>query len=504
MQVRGSPLKRFAVHASHYSLGSLLTTLAGFVSFPLLTRVFSVADYGVMSLVGVSVTISIALGKLGVQQSVLRQHSEIAAGKSPFTLRQLSSTVVIGMSATGLAAAALVLVTSRIAPGSVGDPRVRNLLAIMSIAIVVQVVGSALVNLTRAQMRTKLFVAYQVGRRYLGLALVLVAVFAVARDLRAFYAATALGETLAVLALAFVMFRGGGMPRPTLEQFSPALFRYMLAFGIPMMLGNELSGLVLAVGDRWVIRALIGDEPLGLYSAAYNLCEYVQVVLISSVGQAVVPICLQMWDQKGRDATAAFVDQSLRSYVLFGMPVIGGLAAVGSELLPAIASSKYAGATAVLPWVIAGMVVDGASAMTGAGLFIARRTRRVMAIVMTGATLNIALNLVLIPRLGIVGSAIATLVSYAATAFLFAWAGRSFLRVTLPWGTLARAGATSLAMYLVVSGVYGGHGLLTVGVRAVAGVVLYVGAMWAVDPDARGIVDRVLRRARDPGPESAV
>jgi O-antigen/teichoic acid export membrane protein len=399
------------------------------------------------------------------------------------------------MATTGLAAAALVFAATRLAPaGVLGDARVRALLAIMCVAIVMRVVESALVNFTRAEMRTKLLVTYQVAKKYLGLAVILGAILVIAPNLTTFYVATALTETLAVLALGFALFRRGGLPRPRLDGFSQPLFKEMLAFGIPMMFGYELSGIVLAVGDRYVIEALIGAEPLGLYSAAYNLCEYVQVVLIASVGQAIMPIYMQMWDQKGRAATAEFIDNCLRSYVLLGAPVIAGVAAVGRELLPALASSKYAGATVVLPWVIAGMVVDGTTPMLGAGLFIERRTRRMMAIIMSCAALNVVLNLVLVPRVGIVGSAIATLVSYAATSVLLAVAGRAFLSVTLPWPTLARAGAASLVMYLAVAGLYGGRGLLTVGVRGVVGASLYAALILAIDPDARTMLRKVLRR----------
>jgi O-antigen/teichoic acid export membrane protein len=52
-----SPLRRVLVQASHYSLGSLLTMVAGLISFPLLTRVFSVEDYGLISLVAAGVSI---------------------------------------------------------------------------------------------------------------------------------------------------------------------------------------------------------------------------------------------------------------------------------------------------------------------------------------------------------------------------------------------------------------------------------------------------------------
>lgn len=493
----GSPLKRLAVHASHYTLGSLLTMVAGLVTFPLLTRIFSVADYGVMNLIGVSVTVSVAVGKVGQQAAVLRFHSEIAAGKRPFTPEQLSSTSVLGMLATGVSVAALVFAATRLVPdGLVEDPRVRTLMAIMCVAIVMQVVASGLVNLARAQMRTKLLVAFEVGKKYLGLALILFALLAVSRSLTAFYVATATTEVLAVLALGLALYARRAVSAPRPGHFSPKLFKEMLSYGLPMMVGKELAGIVLSVGDRYVIGALAGAEPLGLYSAAYNMCEYVYHVLIASVGLAVMPIYMQMWEQQGRAATSAFIDRSLRSYALLGAPVVAGVTAVGPELLPALASSKYASATVVVPWVIAGMVVAEANSMLGAGLYIARRTRTIMVIIMSCAALNVAMNVVLIPRIGIVGSAIATLASYASAAVLLALAGRAFLPVTLPWATIARAAAASLVMYLVVAGVYPGHGLLSVGVRAALGAPLYAALVAAIDPDARALLRDLWRRRR--------
>ena len=295
---------------------------------------------------------------------------------------------------------------------------------------------------------------YQVAKKYLGLGLILVALFVVARDLSSFYWATAITEAVAVVALYSVAFRGADRPRPALRQFSPPLFRELVAFGIPMMVGYELSGIVLAVGDRYVIAGILGDEPLGLYSAAYNVCQYVQLVLIASVGQAIMPLCMQMWDQRGRDETAAFLARSLRTYALLGAPVIAGFAAIGPELLRTLASEKYATATGILPWVIAGMVVDGTAPMLGAGLFIHRRTWTIMGVVTSCAALNIGLNLVLVPRVGIVGAALSTLASYAATSLLLAAAGRHLLPVAVPWATLLRAAAASLAMYLAVTAIY--------------------------------------------------
>jgi O-antigen/teichoic acid export membrane protein len=492
-----SALKTLVVQASHYSVASLLTTIAGLVTFPLLTRVFSVADYGVMNLVAATLTVSVAVGKVGVQHSILRYDSEIRSGKGRYTLPQLYTTTQLGMLATSSFVMLVVLVGSRVVPASwLGEVRVRNLFTIAAFLIVVQVAESAFINFIRAEQQTTLLMKYTVAKKYLGLGLILLAVLVLSGTLTSFYSATVISETVAVATLGVILFGRGLRPRPTLETFSRPLYRELLGFGIPMMIGYELSGIVLAVGDRYVIAGTIGATQLGLYGAAYNLCQYVQAVLITSVGQAIMPIYMRMWDEKGVEETSAFITRSLRSYALMAAPVIAGVASVGPDLLPALASEKYASAAPVLSWVIAGMVVDGTNSMLGAGLFIHRKTRVIMSIVVCGAALNIGLNLVLVPRIGIVGAAIATLVSYSGTALALCLAGRRLLPVPLPWMTVLRAGFAAALMYVSIRHVLPGRRLLTAVVRPLVGAPIYASIMALIDPDARNLLQKPVDRLR--------
>jgi O-antigen/teichoic acid export membrane protein len=156
------------------------------------------------------------------------------------------------------------------------------------------------------------------------------------------------------------------------------------------------------------------------------------------------------------------------------------------------------------------MVVDGTNTLVGAGLFITRKTRVIMVIVMSSAIMNILLNILLVPRYGINGSAVATLLSYGMTSSAMGLAARSSLHVKMPWVTLLRASVMSVVMYVAVIRILPGHHLLTVAVRAFVGAVVYVGLMALVDPDARLLLrtgkDRVLRmlgRAPNSAPPSA-
>lgn len=487
----GSPLKRLIVQTSHYSLSSLLAMVAGLVTFPLLTRLFSVTEYGIMSLIGATITVSVAVGKVGVQHSILRYHSEFATGQGRYSVAQLSSTTLLAMLVTGGGAALAVAGGIRLLPARWLDSQVPGLMAIAAVVIAVQVLESGVVGFMRAEQRTSQLMIYQVLKKYLGLGFILFALLALARSLTAFYTATALSEALAFGVLVLVMFRREMRPRPSRKQFSWHLYVELLKFGVPMLIGYELSSIVLSVGDRYVISGTIGEQQLGLYAAAYNLCQYVQAMVITSLGQAIMPMYMQMWEQKGRDETLDFLNRSLRGYVLVGAPVIAGLAVVGPELLPALASDKYASASAVLPWVIAGMVVQGAANMFAAGLYIHRKTHVVMAIVVSSAFVNLGMNIVLVPRVGILGAGITTLVSYTANTMALAVATRHLLPVKIPWVTILRAGSAAMVMWLALRNLYPGHRFFTVGLRMGLGAVFYGLAIIPFDHDARAIARKM-------------
>ena len=497
MTVSDSPIKRLLVQTSHYSFASVLTMIAGLVSFPILTRVFSVSDYGVMNLVSATLSVGVTIGKFGLQHSIIRYDSEIRSGKSRFTIGQLYSTTLIGMAVAALAVIGVLLAGTQLSPPSwLSEVRVRRLFAIAALLILVQSIESALINFLRAEQETVTLMKYQVVKKYLGLAMILTAVLIIARSLAAFYTASVLAEALSVFALSRIVFGRGRRPAPRVSQFSRPLYTELISYGIPMMIGYELSGIVLSVGDRYVIEAMIGSTTLGLYAAAYNLCQYVQAVFIESVSQAIMPIYMRLYHQQGVKETEAFIARSLRTYVLFGAPVIAGLAAVGPELLPSLASDKYASASVILPWVIAGMVIDGTNSMLGAGLFINKKTRIITSIVISAAVLNIVLNLIMVPRIGIVGAAIATVASYGATSLAMGIAGRRLLRISLPVATLLRAGGAAVVMYLALRNLFPGHRLLSAGVRIVTGAPIYVVLIAIVDGDARAIIRKGIARLR--------
>ena len=88
-----SALKTLYRHSSHYLGGRLVVMLLGFISFPVFTRVFSVAEYGVINLITNTVLLLTVLSKFGFQHSVQRYYPEGESAASADTLRRYYSTL---------------------------------------------------------------------------------------------------------------------------------------------------------------------------------------------------------------------------------------------------------------------------------------------------------------------------------------------------------------------------------------------------------------------------
>ena len=484
-------LWRLLRHTSNYSAGTLLITLASMISFPIFTRTFTVAEYGMLGLVNVTLGLLVGIGKLGLQQSVVRFYAEIEGGKRGGDRVGFFSTVLFGMLGVGMIASLLSAVVFALMPGRWwGHGDIQYLIAAVSPLILVRVLDSAMLNLLRAEQKSGLYSFYAVVRKYLGLAFVVAVLFTVARNLWGFFFATLASEAAATGLLVAYYARRGAF---SISKFSRPLFLAMLGFGLPL-LASELSGLLLSMGGRYIINFELGPGPLGSYSAAYNFCDYLQGVLTGAFAQAVVPMYLRMWEAQGRQKTEEFLQQALHYYLLLAFPVVAGMAAVAPDLLRLLASDRYAVSTSLFVYIVGGMLVAGGTPIFSAGIYINKLTRVVMYSVFTASAVNLALTALLTRAIGIEGAALATLCSLSLYAFLTGFFGRGTVGLRVPWLDLLKFAAMAGAMYAVTIRIHPANSFERIVLQILGGAILYGVMLLLGDAHARKLARKVLQR----------
>lgn len=486
-------LKRLFIHISNYSLSGLAVTLAGFISFPLLTRLLTPEEYGLLSLIAATLTVLVAIGKLGMQHSAVRFYSQAKSNSAQWGLPHYYTTMIVGMGSTGLIITLIWLFISYVIPVTWwNDHRLHVLFMLTSILILLRVFDSTFSNILRAQERSGILSIYAVVKRYVTLAMILGTLFFINKNIEGLYHATIVAELFALMGLSLIMLRSLEL---SFANFSLPLLKAMLWFGIPMI-GYEVAAIILSVGDRYVIQFFLGSEQLGAYSAAYNLCEYVQGIIIASLATAALPMYLRIWEESGEQATIDFINQSLHYYMLVGLPVVGGLCAVGSDLLTLLASEKYITGASIIPYVISGMIIDGAMILFGAGLYIRKQSLVMMLLVAAAAAVNIILNIILVPVYGIQGAAMATLVSFLVLALLTSTTASKVLRISFPWTSAAKFSVFSLCMYLVLDQIKANDQLSSLIIEVCVGALFYTLLVALFDTQARQVARGALARLK--------
>ena len=215
-------------------------------------------------------------------------------------------------------------------------------------------------------------------------------------------AATVIGFVVAL----FLLYRFFARPRVRLRISTiPSLFRAAFPFGF-----EELTGVILYRADIVLLSLLTTSIVVGNYGAAYKLLEGT-FFLAYSVGQSVLP----MFSYLGRDTEPTLgrvLEGALKFIMVVFTPIAVTLLVCAKSVVDLFFGlPQYASAVPVVRWLSIAALAYALASIAGLFVLVHHRTRLTATVFGSAAVLNIALNLALIPPLGAVGSAIATLAS---------------------------------------------------------------------------------------------
>ena len=481
-------------HAAHYLGGRAALLLLGFVSFPLFTRLFSIQQYGVISLVLKTVVCLVVLAKLGVQNSVVRFFQESPSEQSSQSMQRFYSTFFFGGSGLALFVGVLLGVFVLLAPGSLLPAYLRIPFLWATLLMLVRAQWSILSSFFQAEGRTLLYNCFDMGIKAVTIAAICAALWLHGRTVAAYLSATVVVEISAVLIAVAILISKRAL---RLSAIDPKLFQAAIVFGLPLA-AYEIASVVLDSGDRLLVLHYLGATQLGYYTAAYNLSSYAQVSIMAPVNLAIVPIYMRLWKEQGKPQTKAFLSRSLDyfTFAAIGLCMIGAL--VSAPVMEILASAKYAPAASLLPVLIAGMLVYALHIFLTPGLLIQKKTGKLARQVLYATVLNLLLNVFLLPHMGIIGGAWATLIAYAFLVIAIGQASRPYLAVVIPWRLLAIRSLTALLVYMgcdaIVSHLLEHHRILGLVLATCLSMLAYTLLLVWIDPIPRGLMLHIWRR----------
>jgi O-antigen/teichoic acid export membrane protein len=422
-------IRQLLVHASQYLAGRAGLMLLGFVSFPLLTRLLPVAQYGELSLALKLCLLWTVLSKCGIQNAALRFFPE-ASRSSEAEKQACASTLILSAAAISLLLGAFGYLAMRTIGSRLG-PAVSALAPLLLILALVRSIQPTFSGLLRSERRAWLFNACELSGKAGGILFSILALVLIATDLRYFIAGLVSAEALVMIAIAIWFYRAGLL---SFRSFKPRLAREVIFFSLPLI-AYELTSVILDSGDRLLVGRFLGLSQLGLYSAAYSIATYAEEALMTPVNMALMPAYMKIWVDQGAAATARFLSDSLDYFVMACGAVALLVYVTSTDLIGILASKKFAAAQTLLPVLVLGLLVYATHIFFNAPLIIHKRSIVLTTVTTVCCIANIFMNILFLPRLGIMGAAVSTLLSYILLVLGLLLVSRRYLSFRLPFAT---------------------------------------------------------------------
>jgi len=442
--------RRFRRDFLTYLPARLIPAVVGLATVMAFTRLFSPESYGRYALVlAAGGIVLVVLGGWLRECTIRFLPDERAAGtEDAFFVR----IVAMALWATVVPLGALAVLL--IVPGAIG--RYRDLLPWAAAWVTAGLLFVPLGASLQAGLLARRYALWEAVRAVLGLALALVYVYVVRRDVAGAFAGMVGATILIGVFVARELRLVDRVRRVRGERQQPA-FRLsdLLGYGLPLV--GWAAGLeTLNLADRFILQWFRGSEAVGIYASNYYLADGGTALLMLPLLAAVKPLVMHGWAAGGTDDVQELVTAATRTLLLLLLPALAATAAMARPIAALFLDPAYREGYLVLPLVVAGVGAWGMGQLGHTGLQVTRRTGTMLAGVLVCATVNVGLNLVAVPRWGYIGAAATTLISYALYALFAYWASRRRLRWRIPWLTIGRAGAAAAAMCVGLSAIWSG------------------------------------------------
>lgn len=406
-----------------YGISSVFARFINYLLVPLYTGVFEPDRYGVISLVYVAIVLLNIFFTMGMESSYIRYGKDREQASGYFKTIQLflfgSSVILVAI---------LWLFEPMLSPLlSLGVDEHSIFLMMLGILFfdTLSIVPFAELRLSQ---RAWLFAILRTGNVLINIGLNLYLILSLNYGIEAVFISNLIASgitTIVILLITFPMLKG---------KWNTEFLQKAISFGFPFI----PAGLGYAINeglDRFFLKGMsepeilaiygegfTSEDLIGIYSACYKLAVFM-LLLVQMFRMAWQPFFMRQSEEE--DAPSLFAQTftffNVAAAVVFLMVslFVEQIVAIKIPLLDAyLIGEDYWLGLSIVPFLLMAYWFQGWYVNFSAGIFIAEKTKRLAQITLTGAVVTIIVNLILIPMYGMIGSALATLLSYLVMAMM--------------------------------------------------------------------------------------
>ena len=411
--------------SSIFAVGQVLTRATGFFLIPIYTRFLTPEDYGIIGILGVVVVLTTSVLSLGASQSQMRYYHEYEEDRRKVGELLFSINVLLFGFAIVVCGALTAL----------GKPLFQHLIDNPAITFVPYVVIA--IWMSFFTVVSQLISYYYVTTKQFAFCAVLqfvqfiltagfIILFVV------FMKQGALGSIkggligLAVFSAVFYW----PYARSFVRHLNTDHVRKVLRMGLPIMVHATAAAAMVSL-DKLILNKYLSLSSVGIYTLGYKF-GLVMSIVVMSINRAWTPNYYELMKQQELDRA-----REIRRMFCVWITAIGalciGVGAWSREVVELLTTEEYFSAATVIPPILLGFFFQGVYFFMSGPIFYFKKTYLLPFMTVAAALLNVGLNIILIPKLDIMGAAITTAVSFLFLALAAYFLGRRYFDPHFEW-----------------------------------------------------------------------
>ena len=404
-------VKKFAFDVGWVFAGSMAGLVLNFLKKPVMARFLGPEGLGLFSMVTMIAGIITLIAGLGFNSAIIKYTAQHKDDRN--RLSAIVSSGIVTMAILGVFASITLFVLSNTLADVFNMPSLSFLLKIYAVVFPFSLIFGVLLALFNGLREMKYLTFIDILNKIMIFSFTLILLFlgfgvigALIGDMLALFVVVIIAATTMKK---FVNFKISDFKGNT---------KMLTSFGSRMMGANSIN-LIQYQADSFLIGYFLTASDLGYYTAAVSLSRFFWRVP-QSIQMITYPATSEYWSKDKRESLNKMIDKSMKYSACILLPV--GLAVwfFAKDIITFLFGDEFIYAVLPLQILLIGTVINGIICRPiGGSLAGVGRPELELITVGISSAVNIMLNVLLIPILGIVGAAISTSISLSTVSALY-------------------------------------------------------------------------------------
>ena len=414
-------IKKLSKDTLVYGVSTMVSRFLNFILVPFYTNFIPPSEYGIIANIFAYIAILNVLFSIGMESGYFKFAStlEVGSKKQNFSLPFFSVFI------NSLILSSIIFVF----PGAfkpifgVGEG---YLVLVQYTALILFFDAIALVPFAylRLNNKAKIFAAFKIINVVINVSMNLILIIGFNMGIEAILISNVVASAATVVLLLPIILKNIEF------SFNKELLSELLRFSLPYIPAG-ISSNIIQVIDRPILLYLTNDETAGIYTANYKL-GIIMMLFVTVFDFAWRPFFLN--HAKEPDAKKIFA-KVMTLFVAVGSFVTLTTSVFLPEIVK-IFGASYRSGFEIVPLILLAYIFNGIYVNLMPGIYFEKKTKYLPIITGGAALLNVLVNISLIPVMGMMGAAIATLVSYVSMAVGLFFVAQRFYPIRYEYGKI--------------------------------------------------------------------